>query len=180
MAGHAKRLTLGAGVFRACYLPVAILLAGCYRYVPTAEPQPGRIIRAELSESGSESLVRQLGPGVTLISGTFLNRYGDEFSLLVEEFESARSGTQILWNEAVRVPANGIERLQERKIDGLRSALFGAGLAASASLAFVALGLDELLFSSDPDPDPGPTEMRSRPRVRFGLFLPVGAGSGTR
>ena len=156
-----RRLTPCAGIWTCC-LACIVSISGCYKYVPVTNPEPGRPVRAYLTATGGESVVPRFGPGVTELTGTVLSRVGDELSLLVEEYYSPRVGNQSSWNESVRLSPAAIERLQEKRLDGARSALFGAGLAASLALVVVALDLDQLVFSPDDEGDPGPTQLRSR------------------
>ena len=153
-----------------------VLLAptqACYQYVPAAaEPTPGAIVRARLTPTGTDTVLARFGPGVEELLGTYLGPESGGVSLLVSEFLSDRTGRQSVWNEAVRLPRGGIAHLEQRELSRTRSVLFGAGLLAALSTAYVALDIGGRVFESDEPGEPGPSDLRSGWLVRIPVGFP--------
>jgi hypothetical protein len=114
-----------------------LVVAGCYRYVPLATPQPqtGTYIAALLSDSGTAELADYLGPEVTSIDGRLVSSSAEELQISVSTVV-ARGGGESFWKgETVRVPRRLVSGIQERKLSGSRSGLVATiGLAAGVSL----------------------------------------------
>ena len=139
------------------------MVGGCYRYVPAGpEPQPGRVIKAELNEAGASALTSKLGPGVTALDGLLLAREGDQLSILVESYITQRQGLLTGGNEALSVSLTHISTLQEKRPDKLRSVALGALLLGGAIAAFQIFGPEERLFEDEEEEDPGPPSIRRR------------------
>ena len=153
-------------------LALLSLSTGCYQYVPASDVTPGSVVRARLTAAGTDTLTQRLGPGVEELVGTYLGPDDGALSLLVSEYVSARGGRHSMWNEAVRLPRTGIAQLETRQFSRTKSALFGAGIVAAMSVAYVALDIGGSIFESDPDTEPGPSDMR-RGLLRIPLQLPV-------
>ena len=130
------------------------------------------MVRARLTPAGADTLTQRLGPGVEEIVGTYLGPEDGAMSLLVSEYVSARGGRQSMWNEALRVPRTGIAQLETREFSRTKSALFGVGVVAALSVAYVALDIGGSIFETDPDTEPGPSDMR-RGFLRIPLPWPV-------
>ena len=141
-------------------LAVLSTSTGCYQYVPASEVTPGSQVRARLTAAGSDTLTQRLGPGVEEVVGTYLGPEEGAMSLLVSEYVSARGGRQTMWNEALRVPRGGIAQLERRELSRTKSVLFGAGIVAAVSVAYVALDIGSSIFETEPETEPGPTDMR--------------------
>ena len=147
-------------------------LSACYHYVPVPAAEPGAQVRTRLTPLGADSVVRFFGPGVSELTGTLLGAEQDSINLLVSGYTSEQLGEQAVWNQAVSLVPAGIGELQQRKLHTGRTIVFAAGLAASASLAFVALDLGARLFENEGETDPGPTDARSR-RGGYSVLLRV-------
>lgn len=159
----ATRTRASSGLTAGRLLTVLALLSSstaCYQYVPTSDVTPGSLVRARLTVAGTDTLTQRLGPGVEEVMGTYLGSEDGAMSLLVSEFVSARGGRQTMWNEALRVPRGGIARLEQREFSRTKSVLFGAGVVAALSVAYVALDIGSSIFEDAPDTEPGPTDMR--------------------
>ncbi len=119
-------------------LAVALFaIAGCYRYVPLATPQPqsGTYIAALLTDSGTAELAEYLGPNVASIGGRLVSSSPEELQISVVTV-GGRGGAENFWKgEMVRVPRRLVLGIQERRLSGSRSGLVATiGLAAGVGL----------------------------------------------
>ncbi len=109
----------------------ACLMAGCYDYAPlaTPNPEPGTSLAVTLTDSGSSSLARYLGPDAFIVRGRYLG--SDERGLLLSVTEvERRRGWQDSWSgEQVALPSGLIKSLDVRHFARGRSYLLaGAGV----------------------------------------------------
>jgi len=121
----------------------AVIVTGCYRYVPLATPQlqPGTRVSAELTDSGTLELARYLGPGVFLVGGRLLGNNDRELSLAVFTVQS-RDGQESYWKgEAVTLPRPVIGSLRERRLAVGRSAVMAGAFLAGAVALLDAFGV---------------------------------------
>jgi hypothetical protein len=111
----------------------AVLLAGCYVYVPPAspEPAPGTPVALELNDRGRLGLTPTLGPGVDRVAGTLVGRTDSAYTLRVSDVTTIR-GERTRWTgERYEVPAAYVGMVRERKLARSRTMLVaGAALAA--------------------------------------------------
>ena len=93
-------------------------LAGCYVYRPldTVEPRVGARVSADLTDGGSDTLARYVGPGVTSLRGGVLSAERAAVTLAVTSVMD-RSGQQQFWKgEPVRVPRAAIRDFAQRRL----------------------------------------------------------------
>jgi hypothetical protein len=105
--------------------------AACYNYAPlaTPDPEPGTSLAITLTDSGSSSLARYLGPDAFIVRGRYLGT--DETGLLLSVTEvERRRGWQDSWSgERVALPNGLIKSLDVRRFARGRSYLLaGAGV----------------------------------------------------
>jgi hypothetical protein len=141
---------------------------GCYKYVPTTleAVSPGTAIRTVLSADERMELRNTLGLNVTELEGRLIDKTGDRLLLSVR----LASGAQVLGsqplNQRIELAPADIMRLDERKVDGVRT----AGLVG-AFATVTAFGIAQLFTEGDPgSPDvepPSPSEQRQRALLRF-------------
>ena len=115
-------------------------LAGCYVYRPldSVEPRVGTRVSADLTDGGSDTLARYVGPGVTSLRGGVLNAERAAVTLAVTSVMD-RSGQQQFWKgEPVRVPRAAIRDFAQRRLSLGRSVLLGAALLGSSLVAWEA------------------------------------------
>ena len=115
-------------------------LAGCYVYRPldTVEPQVGTRVSADLTDGGSDTLARYVGPGVTSLRGGVVSTEGAAVTLAVTSVMD-RSGQQQFWRgEPVRVPRAAVRDFEQRRLSLGRSVLLGAALLGSSVVAWEA------------------------------------------
>ena len=115
-------------------------LAGCYVYRPldTVEPQVGTRVSADLTDGGSDTLARYVGPGVTSLRGGVVSTEGAAVTLAVTSVMD-RSGQQQFWRgEPVRVPRAAVRDFEQRRLSLGRSVLLSAALLGSSVVAWEA------------------------------------------
>ena len=135
-------------------------LAGCYVYRPidTVEPRIGTRVSADLTDVGSDTLARYVGPGVTSLRGGVVNTEGAAVTLAVTSVTD-RSGQQQFWKgEQVRVPRVAVRDFTQRSFSLGRSVLLGAALLGSSLVAWEAF----------------------QGGIHGGLLMPGGVGGGTK
>jgi hypothetical protein len=119
-----------------------LLLAGCYTYrpLPTADPDPGDRVSAQLTTEGSRDLTTQVGPEVLHVEGDVLNADSAGLNLEVHEIESYR-GIRSSWHgEHVLLPRQALAGIQERKLSVGGTAVLGGVLAAGLYAVYQLLG----------------------------------------
>jgi hypothetical protein len=113
---------------------VAVLACGCYSNVPiqlSSAPTSTKLVVA-LTDAGSDSLARYLGPGVETVSGKLLQNGESGISLAVSQV-TMRSGAEQFWKgETVALPKYSIGTVQERKLSKSRTLLLSAAIVAAA------------------------------------------------
>ena len=135
-------------------------LAGCYVYRPidTVEPRVGTRVAADLTDVGSDTLARYVGPGVTSLRGGVVNTEGAAVTLAVTSVTD-RSGQQQFWKgEQVRVPRVAVRDFTQRSFSLGRSVLLGAALLGSSLVAWEAF----------------------QGGIHGGRLMPGGVGGGTK
>lgn len=123
---------------RARYLaPMLCLVCACYESIPVelGTVHPGTKLRISLTDAGSDSLARYLGPGVQSVDGKLIQTTDSGVSLSVSQI-AMRSGLDQFWKgETVVIPKYTLATVQQRRIAKTRSILLGGVLvAALASL----------------------------------------------
>lgn len=115
-------------------------LTGCYSYLPLngPEPQVGSRVSAELTDRGTDSLARYLGPGVISIQGQVLGNQDRNMLLAVNSVKN-RYDEEVSWRgEAVRIPPGLIAGYQQRRFSLGRSLLMGTAAVAASVFAWEA------------------------------------------
>ena len=118
-------------MLRIPFAVVAILLiAGCYYYQPvdTPTPAPGSYLSARLTETGTDSLWRTVGPDVGEIRGHLLSSDGRALIFSVVAV-SLRHGMDVSWKgESVTLDRSYVSDLRGRHLAKGRTVAL-AGLA---------------------------------------------------
>jgi hypothetical protein len=111
----------------------AFVLCGCYQSVPLAlaNARTGAKLRVSLTDAGSDSLARYLGPGVESVDGKLLQTNENDISLAVTQV-TMRSGVEQFWKgETVVLPKYSLATVQERQISKPRTLLLGGAILAA-------------------------------------------------
>lgn len=116
----------------------AVLLAGCYVYVPPSspEPAPGTSVALELNDRGRVGLAPTLGPEIGRISGTLVGESDSAFTLRVSDVRTIRGERSAWTGERFDVPRAFVGVVRERKLSRRRSLIAG-GVALAAIGTFV-------------------------------------------
>jgi hypothetical protein len=141
---------------RVLLLCAAVSLAACYTYRPleTTEPEAGSRVSAQLTTSGSQELVAEIGPDVLHVEGKVLHADSAGLDLEVKEIESYR-GIRSDWNgEQVRLPREAVAGLQERRLSPGGTGLMGGAIVAGLYAIYHVLG-GEALFEGNPGQSAG-------------------------
>jgi hypothetical protein len=117
---------------RSSLCSVAFALSACYSNVPIqlSTAQPNTKLVVALTDAGSDSLARYLGPGVETVGGKLLQNTDAGVSLAVTQV-TMRSGAEQFWKgETVALPKYSIGTVQERKLSKPRTLLLSAAIVA--------------------------------------------------
>ncbi|HVH68267.1 MAG TPA: hypothetical protein VM716_10400 [Gemmatimonadales bacterium] len=119
-------------------LATCVTAPACYNYthLTTLDPRPGASVALTLTDAGSDSLTRYVGPNVLVVRGRYRN--ADEGGLLVSVTSvETREGLQNSWaGEAVRIPTAFVASCEVRQLAKGRSALLvGAGVVGVVAAA---------------------------------------------
>ena len=136
---------------RALLLCAALQVGACYTYRPleTTEPETGSRVSAQLTSSGSQELMAEIGPDVLHIEGNVLRADSTGLDMEVKEIESYR-GIRSDWNgEQVRLPREAVAGLQERRLSPGGTGLMGGAIVAGLYAIYHVLG-GEALFEGNP------------------------------
>lgn len=115
--------------------------SGCYSYLPLdTRPVPGAEVTIDLTSTGSDSLARLLGPGVTQIRGRTVAAGEGGLELTVAATAVAR-GDETYWKgEEVTIPWPMVTRARTRKLSMGRSVLLGGAIVGASLGAVAAFG----------------------------------------
>lgn len=111
----------------------ALVFSGCYGSVPIqlSAAQPGTKLVVTLTDAGSDSLARYLGPGVQTVDGRLIQNGDSGLSLAVTQV-TMRSGIEQFWKgETVALPKYSLGTVQERKLSKPRTLLLGGAIVAA-------------------------------------------------
>ena len=110
-------MSVRRSVARARALAVLVLAAtsaACYRLTPLEgpTPEPGRVVRVDLTDAGSVRLAPFIGPRVEAIEGR-AERTTDSSYVLLVTATTARGGMSTSWsNERLDVPLSAVARIR--------------------------------------------------------------------
>jgi hypothetical protein len=133
------------------------LLAGCYVNRPVAElrpePAPGTRLVIELTDPGRVAMAPQIGPDISRVEGSLLQRSDSQYVLGVAKVYGLYGTLQKWEGEQMAFPTAYVRRLFERRLSVGRT----VALAGGAAVGFVAFVLSTSLLGNGNDNGPGPT-----------------------
>lgn len=143
-------MRLRATAARATSAALALLCAGCYRYVPLppgAAPAAGAEVRYHLTPEGTSRVAPALGPQTTVVAGRVDPGAGDGMRdgmrdgvrLLVSSTTKAYGATVQWVGERVTIPAGAVARGEQRVLDRRRTLLVGGGVTLAAAAGYAIL-----------------------------------------
>ena len=109
-------------------------LTGCYVYQPlgAAEPEVGSRVAAELTEAGTDTLARAVGPQVVELRGS-ITGVQDQSLILALSSVSDRTGRVTTWaGEQVVVPVLAVRTLAAKRLSAGRTVLLGIACVAGS------------------------------------------------
>jgi hypothetical protein len=116
---------------------LSTVVCGCYVNRPLETPTPalGTRLHVQLTDVGSDSMARWIGPGVTSIDGRLVDTIHNAYSLSVSQV-TMRSGQEQFWKgEQVALPRQTVASVQQHELSKTRSFLLGGMfILAAASL----------------------------------------------
>ena len=121
---------------------VLLLLAGCYRYVPSTRDvlAPGADVRLSLTPSGTTELVSILGSQTTAVEGRVLSTTDTGYVIAmsgtlkaVSSFPGAPPSHTVWGGDAVTIPGAAVGGIERRRLDSRRTTLFAVLGAATAA-----------------------------------------------
>ena len=116
------------------WIAIVITSAGCYGYYPSpaGTPRTGVRVTAELSDSGTMSLARYVGPSVAAVEGRLLRATDTEIELSVLSVRQ-HSGVEASWRgERLTLSRDLLRGIEERRLSVARTALFTVGFAVGS------------------------------------------------
>ena len=124
----------------------ALLLSGCYEYLPAPAGSSGlrgRQVSLTLTDMGSAALAQQIGPANDAIGGTLLADSANALVVAVTNVRS-RNGLEQGWRgEHLAVPVQYVDRVEQRSFSKRKTVLASlatAGVLFVARQAFVGAG----------------------------------------
>jgi hypothetical protein len=131
-----------------CAIAFSLLVGGCYRYAAIApsETVPTSDVRLNLSASGASVLAPRLGRSTIAVEGRVLQVTDSSYTLAVPSTlarapEDETSTVRTVWaRESVSIPKSAVAGVEQRSLDGRRTAMaagIGTVLAVLAAKLIV-------------------------------------------
>jgi hypothetical protein len=120
----------------------ALVLCGCYTYVPlaTPAPQPGTRVSADLTRDGTDSLAAYLGRNVDNVDGRVVTAGDGALALSVVSVSTTTGESNFWQGETVTIPQSMISRLSERRLARGSTVLLTGGVIVLFVAAIKAFG----------------------------------------
>ena len=120
----------------------AILGTACRTYVPARMETvaPDAMIAVTLTATGTDSLERALGPGVSRVVGSFSSVTGDELMVRVQTTEGARAPERRWSGESVALPRRFVAQIERSQFSRLRTGLATAGVITAIAVLNAGFG----------------------------------------
>ena len=120
----------------------AVLTVGCYTYTPvdSAQVASGEPVRVVLTDEGSFTVARSIGPYGSSLDGRITQKDDSGFVMSVTQVKR-RSGVEETWRgESVRIPRTMVSSMTLPKLSRTRSLLAAGGIVVTAMALAAALG----------------------------------------
>lgn len=154
-------------------LLAALLLSGCFRYVPTPVDvaPPGEDVRLLVTRQGAADLaqVTDVEGEVPTVRGTLLERRGAEMLLSVPVGQRRDGFHTVSLDQTIRIPVSEILQVERREFDTPKTAFLVAGAVGGS--AFIIFSIMSAFGESDGSDPGGPEE--SRIPIPF-ISVPIG------
>ena len=154
-------------------LLAALLLSGCFRYVPTPVDvaPPGDDVRLLVTRQGANDLaqVTEVEGQVPMVRGTLLEREGANMLLRVPVGQRRDGFHTVSLDQTIRIPVSEILQVERRELDVPKTGFLVAG--AIGGSAFIIFSIMNAFGESDGPDTGGPEE--SRIPLPF-ISIPIG------
>jgi len=114
---------------------LTVFLGGCYTLQPTGGtvPELGKAIAMDINDAGRLAIGSSMGQEIAQVEGRLLGKENGEYTVAVSMVHLLRGGEQVWRGERVRIKAEHVAYMYERKFDGTRSVAMGSiGVGAAA------------------------------------------------
>lgn len=119
----------------------AVLLSGCYRYIPVQTPAPGTVARVRVPVQSAVA-DPNAPPETISVEGTILDSAGDTLVLEARLSREISAFQQYVRLDTFRVARAELSSVELKEFSTGRSVALGAGVAGGAALmAWAALGI---------------------------------------
>ena len=137
--------------------------AGCYVAKPVVgESVPaGTEVLVKLTDLGRVTMAAQLGPSVDVVEGRLVSRDANEVVVAASSISLLAGGHQVWTGERIRIKADQVALLSERKFSKGRTAIVSAAVLGVV-VAVAKGGLTGLLSGSDGKPAPTDSAISTR------------------
>lgn len=115
----------------------ALLLSGCYTYLPVSSAPPGSPVRVVLpveTRTSTGAVTRS----TLAVEGTLVSA-GDTIEVATESTEQVGNFRQVSLLDTLRVPASEVDALELREFSGTRTAVLTGLVTAGAVLILVGI-----------------------------------------
>ena len=154
-------------------LLAALLLSGCFRYVPTPVDMtpPGDDVRLLVTRQGADDLaqVTIVESAAPTVRGTFVEREGASMLLRVPVGQRQDGFHTVSLDQTIRIPVSEILQVERRELDVTKTGFLIAG--AIGGSVFIIRNIMSAFGESDGSDPGGPEE--SRIPVPF-ISIPIG------
>lgn len=105
-----------------------VLQSACYTLVPTGGvvPEVGTRVALRVNDAGRLALGGSMGPEIDQVEGVLLKKDSVEFVLAVRSVHTIRGGDQAWSGERVRIKAEYVNGVSERKLSKSRTLVVSA------------------------------------------------------
>ncbi len=119
----------------------AVLLSGCFHYVPIATPAAaaGSRVRIELSDVGVGTVAPVLGPNVEWVEGTVQPGQGVGLTLSLNAVQRRGEGIATWQGETVLLQPADVRDVRERRLSRARTILAASGALVAGTVGIIAI-----------------------------------------
>lgn len=151
-------------IAKSLWKPVAVLplvLAGCYKYVPTdyAGLAAATPVSVELSARGMSNLAPKIGPNVEVVEGNITDATASSLTLALQSVRRRGESSAANWNgESITLASDEIDQIKRRELSRSRTVMASAALAAASVgiVVGIAKATGEASGSGGVKPSPNP------------------------
>ena len=121
---------------------IAAALTACSSYVPAPIQgiAPETKVAVVLTATGTDSLARALGAGVSRVTGTFTGMNGDAITLRVSGTEGVTTAERRWSGESVTLPRRFVSSVERSQFSRLRTGLATAGVIGAIAVLNAGFG----------------------------------------